>query len=49
MSEPGAGSDVRGMSCRAVSAGDDLVINGTKHLISNADLADYTILFAATG
>jgi acyl-CoA dehydrogenase len=49
MSEPGAGSDVRGMSCRAVRDGDDFVINGTKHFISHADLADYTVLFAATG
>lgn len=49
MSEPGAGSDLRGMSCRAVRDGDDFVINGTKHFISHADLADYTILFAATG
>ena len=49
MSEPGAGSDVRGMSCRAVRDGDDYVVNGTKHFISHAALADYTILFAATG
>jgi len=49
MSEPGAGSDVRGMSCRAERQGDDYLINGTKHFISHADLADYTILFAATG
>ncbi len=49
MSEPGAGSDVRGMSCRAVRDGGDYVVNGTKHFISHADLADYTILFAATG
>ena len=49
MSEPDAGSDVRGMTCRAVRDGDDYVINGTKHFISHADLADYTILFAATG
>ena len=49
MSEPGAGSDVRGMSCRAVRDGDDYVVNGPKHFISHADLADYTILFAATG
>ncbi|MEZ5247981.1 MAG: acyl-CoA dehydrogenase family protein [Ilumatobacteraceae bacterium] len=25
------------------------MINGTKHFISHADLADYVILFAATG
>jgi acyl-CoA dehydrogenase len=49
MSEPDAGSDVRGMKCRAKPDGDDFVINGTKHFISHADLADYVILFAATG
>ena len=49
MSEPDAGSDVRGMTCRAERDGDDYVINGTKHFISHADLADYVILFAATG
>ena len=49
MSEPDAGSDVRGMACRAVRDGDDYVISGTKHFISHADLADYTILFASTG
>ena len=49
MSEPDAGSDIRGMKCRARRHGDDFVINGTKHFISHADLADYVILFAATG
>ena len=49
MSEPDAGSDVRGMKCSAVRDADDYVINGTKHFISHADLADYVILFAATG
>lgn len=49
MSEPNAGSDVRGMQCRAERDGDDYVINGTKHFISHADVADYVILFAATG
>ena len=49
MSEPDAGSDVRGMTCRAERDGDEYVINGTKHFISHADLADYVILFAATG
>ncbi len=49
MSEPGAGSDVRGMKCKAVRDGDDYVINGTKHFVSHADLADFVILFAATG
>ncbi len=49
MSEPDAGSDVRGMTCKAERDGNDYVINGTKHFISHADLADYVILFAATG
>ena len=49
MSEPDAGSDLRGMSCRAERRGDHFVVNGTKHFISHADLADYVILFAATG
>ncbi|WP_428121134.1 acyl-CoA dehydrogenase family protein [Candidatus Poriferisodalis sp.] len=49
MSEPGAGSDLRGMTCRAERRGGDFVVNGTKHFISHADLADYVILFAATG
>ncbi len=49
MSEPGAGSDLRGMTCRAERRGDDFVVNGTKHFISHADLADYVILFAASG
>lgn len=49
MTEPGAGSDLRGMKCSAVKNGGDWVINGTKHFISHADLADFVILFAATG
>ena len=49
MSEPDAGSDLRGMKCTAVRDGDGYVINGAKHFISHADLADYVILFAATG
>ena len=49
MSEPDAGSDVRGMKCTATRDGDDWIINGTKHFISHADMADYVILFAASG
>ena len=49
MTEPGAGSDLRSMTTRAVRDGDDYVIDGTKHFISNADEADFVILFAATG
>jgi acyl-CoA dehydrogenase len=49
MTEPGAGSDVRGMKTTAVEKGGDFIINGTKHFISHADHADYVILFAASG
>src|SRR5271167_3980313 len=49
MTEPGAGSDLRSMKTTAVAAGDDFIINGTKHFISHADHSDYVILFAATG
>ena len=49
ISEPDAGSDVRGMKCSARKVGADWVINGTKHFISHADVADFVILFAATG
>ncbi len=49
MTEPGAGSDVRGMSCTARRDGGDWVVNGTKHFISGADHADFVIVFIATG
>jgi len=49
MTEPGAGSDLRGMKTTAVVSGGDFVINGTKHFISGADHSDFVILFAATG
>jgi len=49
MTEPGSGSDIRSMSTTANRDGDDYVINGTKHFISHADVADFVILFAATG
>lgn len=49
MTEPGAGSDVRGMRTRARRDGGDWVIDGQKHFISHADVADFMILFAVTG
>ena len=52
MTEPGSGSDVRSMTTRAQQVdgpAGDWVIDGTKHFISHADMADYVILFAATG
>ena len=49
MSEPDAGSDVRGMKATARKDGDDWILNGTKHFISHADVADFVIVFVATG
>jgi acyl-CoA dehydrogenase len=49
MTEPGAGSDLRGMKASARQEGSDWVLNGTKHFISHADIAGFTIAFMATG
>ena len=49
MTEPGAGSDLRGMQCKAELQGDEWIINGTKHFISQAQVSDFCVLFAATG
>jgi acyl-CoA dehydrogenase len=49
MTEPDAGSDVRGMKCFARRDGGDWIVNGTKHFISHADVADFIIVFVATG
>ena len=45
-SEPGMGSDVAGMQCRAEPDGDGYILNGTKYWITNAGYADYISLFA---
>ncbi len=49
MTEPGAGSDLRGMKTFARAEGGDFVLNGTKHFISHADVADFVIVWAASG
>ena len=49
MTEPGAGSDLRGMKASARVEGDDFVLNGSKHFISHADVADFAIVWVATG
>ena len=49
MTEPGAGSDLRGMTASARQDGGDWVLNGTKHFISHADIADFAIVFMASG
>lgn len=49
MTEPEAGSDLRGMRATARREGGDWVLDGTKHFISHADIAGFTIAFMATG
>ena len=49
MTEPEAGSDVRGMKCSAKLDGGDWVVNGSKHFISHANIAHFVIVFVATG
>jgi butyryl-CoA dehydrogenase len=46
--EPEAGSDVASMRTTAVKDGDKWVINGTKHYITNAIVADAHVLVAKT-
>ena len=49
LTEPGAGSDARSITTKAVKDGPDYIINGTKQFISWADMADYIIVFTVTG
>jgi acyl-CoA dehydrogenase len=49
LTEPGAGSDARAISTRAVKDGDDWIISGSKQFITQAMRADYIIVFAVTG
>jgi glutaryl-CoA dehydrogenase (non-decarboxylating) len=46
LTEPAAGSDVRGIQTTAVKKGDRYVLNGEKMWISLADLADNFLVFA---
>ena len=49
MTEPEAGSDLRGMKSTALQNGKEWILNGTKHFISHADIADFAVVFMATG
>ncbi|MFP2925039.1 acyl-CoA dehydrogenase family protein [Pyxidicoccus sp. 3LG] len=48
ISEPGAGSDVAALTCRAVRAHGGFIINGQKTWCSNAHFADHLLLVART-
>jgi alkylation response protein AidB-like acyl-CoA dehydrogenase len=48
MSEPDAGSDLRGIKTTAIRDGDHYVLNGTKTFISSGMLADLVVVVART-
>ncbi len=48
VTEPGAGSDVQGITTTAVKKGNDYVINGQKMWISGAGVADWFFVLAYT-
>lgn len=48
LSEPGAGSDLSGVSTRAVRDGDRFIVNGQKTWITAAHLADHLLVLTRT-
>lgn len=48
LTEPEAGSDAAAMKTRAVKKGDHWILNGTKRFITNATLAEISVVLAKT-
>ena len=48
MTEPGAGSDLKGIRTRAVRDGDEYVVNGSKMFITNGSIATILMLVVRT-
>jgi len=48
LTEPEAGSDAQSIRTRAVRDGDEWVLDGVKHYITNGDRADFAVVFAVT-
>ncbi len=49
LTEPDAGSDIRGIRTTARADGDDYVLNGSKIYITNGGIADFVLVAARTG
>ncbi len=49
LTEPDAGSDIRGIKTTARRHGDDFVLNGSKLYITNGSIADFMLVAARTG
>ncbi|MQB00098.1 MAG: acyl-CoA dehydrogenase [Actinobacteria bacterium] len=47
LTEPHAGSDAQNIKTRARKDGEEWVLNGTKHFITNGKHADFALVFAA--
>jgi alkylation response protein AidB-like acyl-CoA dehydrogenase len=47
LTEPDAGSDAQSITTTAVSDGDNWILNGRKHFITNGKNADFALVFAA--
>lgn len=48
LTEPEAGSDAQAIRTRAHLDGDEWVLDGVKHYITNGDRADFAVVFAVT-
>lgn len=49
ITEPGAGSDVGGITTTAEDKGDHYLVNGSKMFITNGTMADFIVLVVRTG
>lgn len=48
LTEPGAGSDLRNITTRAVLQGNEWIVNGNKMWATNASIADFIVLLCRT-
>ncbi len=49
LTEPGAGSDIGNLKCRAEKKGNSYILNGTKSWVTNAVIGDTFVVMASTG